>query len=262
MLLYDTHRNPRFAGVLIYGGVILKLIFVRHAEPDYTIDSLTEKGWREAKLLAPRIQNLDNVKYWYVSPLGRAQDTAKTALAGTGITPVTLDWLREYEGRIYDPETKSKRLAWDLYPRDWTLMPEMYDKDRWMYAPLYEESNVADEANLVINSLDALLLEHGYRREGNYYRIEDSKDYTIVLFCHMAVSLLMIGHLIGASAPVMWHGNFCAPSGLNIVQTEERRDRIAYFRTRAIGDVSHLYVAGERESDSGFKLEREWLDKQ
>ena len=32
----------------------MRLIFIRHAEPDYSIDSLTEKGWREAKLLAER----------------------------------------------------------------------------------------------------------------------------------------------------------------------------------------------------------------
>ena len=236
----------------------MKLIFVRHAEPDYTIDSLTEKGWREAELLAPRIQSLENVKYWYVSPLGRAQDTAKTALKGSGIVPVTLDWLREYEGRMIDPVTGEKRLAWDLYPKNWTKYPEMFDKDNWMYAPLYENSNVASEAENIIKNLDALLLEHGYRREGNYYKVEKPNDYTIVLFCHMAISLLMIGHLIGASAPVMWHGNFCAPSGLNIVQTEERTDAIAFFRARAIGDTSHLYVAGEPVSDSGFKLERDW----
>ena len=29
----------------------MKLIFVRHAEPDYAHDSLTEKGFREAGLL-------------------------------------------------------------------------------------------------------------------------------------------------------------------------------------------------------------------
>lgn len=54
----------------------MKIIFIRHGEPDYSIDSLTEKGWREAYALADRIQKWD-VKDFYVSPLGRAQDTAK-----------------------------------------------------------------------------------------------------------------------------------------------------------------------------------------
>ena len=33
----------------------MRIIFVRHAEPDYANDTLTEKGWREAALLAERV---------------------------------------------------------------------------------------------------------------------------------------------------------------------------------------------------------------
>ena len=44
----------------------MRLIFIRHAEPDYSIDSLTEKGWREAELLSERLSKL-NVKEFYVS---------------------------------------------------------------------------------------------------------------------------------------------------------------------------------------------------
>ena len=33
----------------------MKLLIVRHGDPDYAIDSLTEKGWREAKLLSNRL---------------------------------------------------------------------------------------------------------------------------------------------------------------------------------------------------------------
>ena len=31
--------------------LLMKLLLVRHAEPDYEHDSLTEKGWREAGFL-------------------------------------------------------------------------------------------------------------------------------------------------------------------------------------------------------------------
>ena len=46
----------------------MRLIFIRHAEPDYSIDSLTEKGWREAKLLAERTKRW-KVDEFYCSPL-------------------------------------------------------------------------------------------------------------------------------------------------------------------------------------------------
>lgn len=57
----------------------MKLVFVRHAEPDYAHDSLTAKGRVEAELLARRLCQLD-VKAFYVSPLGRAKATAAYTL--------------------------------------------------------------------------------------------------------------------------------------------------------------------------------------
>ena len=50
----------------------MRLIFIRHGDPDYVHDTLTEKGKREAELLAQRVKNWDVSKF-YVSPLGRAQ---------------------------------------------------------------------------------------------------------------------------------------------------------------------------------------------
>lgn len=37
----------------------MKLLFIRHGDPDYTIDSLTEKGWKEAEFLSEKIAALD-----------------------------------------------------------------------------------------------------------------------------------------------------------------------------------------------------------
>ena len=230
----------------------MKIILIRHAEPDYSIDSLTNKGWKEAEILSERVQKL-NVKKFYVSPLGRARDTAKTALKGTGIEPEVLPWIREFEGKCYDPRTGRLRNCWDLLPGDWTKYEEMYDKDNWVNAPIYREMNVGAEYEKVKEGIDSLLLEYGYKREGNYCKIEKSTDDTIVIFCHMAVSLIIIGYLIGAPAPVMLHGFFAAPSTFFEIETEERADEIAFFRVRALGDYSHLYAADEPCSDSGFK---------
>lgn len=57
----------------------MKLIIIRHGDPDYTVDSLTPTGWKEAELLSERISGM-NIKDFYVSPLGRARDTASCTL--------------------------------------------------------------------------------------------------------------------------------------------------------------------------------------
>ena len=61
----------------------MKLLIIRHGDPDYTVDSLTEKGRREAELLKSRLLKLD-IKDFYCSPLGRARATAEPTLAAFG----------------------------------------------------------------------------------------------------------------------------------------------------------------------------------
>ena len=91
----------------------MRLIFIRHGDPDYENDTLTEKGWREAKLLSERTKNwaVDDI---YVSPLGRAQDTASFSLQAWGKQAQTLDWLREFWYPVTDPSTGRVGVPWDF----------------------------------------------------------------------------------------------------------------------------------------------------
>lgn len=58
----------------------MKLLIVRHGDPDYSIDSLTEKGWREAELLSKKLSKLD-IKDFYVSTKSPAQYVSDGTLA-------------------------------------------------------------------------------------------------------------------------------------------------------------------------------------
>ena len=77
----------------------MRMLFIRHGDPDYVHDTLTEKGHREAALLAEYAPKL-NVGECYVSPLGRAQDTASYSLKKLGKTARTLGWLREFPAMV------------------------------------------------------------------------------------------------------------------------------------------------------------------
>ncbi len=56
----------------------MRILLIRHGDPDYVNDTLTEKGRREAALLAKRAVSM-NMGECYKSPLGRAKDTADAA---------------------------------------------------------------------------------------------------------------------------------------------------------------------------------------
>lgn len=223
----------------------MKLLIVRHGDPDYSIDSLTEKGRREAVYLSERMAKLD-VRACYVSPLGRARDTAAPTLEKTGWKPEEKLWLREFHAPIHRPDVPDRKtLTWDWLPQDWTAEPRYFQAEHWYETEIMEEGRVKDAYDWVVGGLDELLERHGYRREGSLYRAVRANNDTLVFFCHFGVECVMLSHLLNISPMPLWHGFCAAPTSVTTVITEERREGVAYFRVSSFGDISHLYCKGE-----------------
>ena len=223
----------------------MKLVIVRHGDPDYSIDSLTEKGWKEAEYLSERLSKLE-VKDFYVSPLGRAKDTASFTLKKMNRTATECDWLQEFNVLIDRPDiTDRKKILWDWLPQDWTQDERFYQYDHWFENERLQKADAKGYYDYVTGKFDQLLAEHGYVREGHYYRVTKENDDTLVFFCHFGRECVLLSHLMSVSPMVLWHGLCAAPSSVTTVNTEERREGIASFRVSAFGDISHLYVHGE-----------------
>lgn len=222
----------------------MKLLIIRHGDPDYSIDSLTEKGWREAECLAERLSKLD-IKAFYVSPLGRARDTASLTLKKMNREAVECPWLREFAAKIIRPDRGYESISWDWLPQDWTAEEKYYDKDKWGATAVMQAGGVRKEYDWVTACFDELLASYGYVREKNYYRVEKANTDTIVFFCHFGVEAVLVSHLLNVSPMTVWHGFCAAPTSVTTVITEERRRGIASFRINGFADISHLYAAGE-----------------
>ena len=204
----------------------MKLLIVRHGDPDYSIDSLTPKGWREAELLKDRLTKLD-VAAFYCSPLGRAKDTSKATLNALGRTAEIFDWLREFDGYVIDPESGAFLSENDDY----------YDKDKWISTPFYSSGDVPEKYKNVCDGIDELLARHGYVHDGKIYRVERENSDTVVLFCHFGVECVLLSHIFVA-----------LPTSVTTLITEEREQGKAVFRCNAFGDISHLYAGDEPAS--------------
>lgn len=228
----------------------MKLLLIRHGDPDYRIDSLTEKGWKEAEYLSERMVAA-NVQHYYVSPLGRAKDTASCTLKKLNRTAEECPWLREFSPKIYRPDASEQKIAWDWLPQDWLREERFFLPDRWYEPEVMQQGQVKQEYDWVTGNLDALLERHGYKREGLWYRAVQPNHDTIAFFCHFGVGCVLLSHLLHISPMVLWHGACAAPSSVTTVITEERREGIAAFRMSAYGDISHLYQHGEPPAFSG-----------
>ncbi|MDO4615864.1 MAG: histidine phosphatase family protein [Lachnospiraceae bacterium] len=224
----------------------MKLLIVRHGDPDYTIDSLTEKGWREAELLAKRLTK-EEAKAYYVSILGRAKDTASFTLQQLNRTAVECDWLQEFPVRILRPDLSGERsnIGWDWLPQDWMTEPCFFKEDEWFLHPVMQEAKVKEQYDYVVRNLDRLLEQHGYRRSGRWYEPIAPNNDTLVFFCHFGLECVLLSHFLHVSPMILWHGLCAAPTSVTTVVTEERRPGIASFRVTAFGDISHLYAADE-----------------
>jgi len=227
----------------------MKIHIIRHGDPDYSIDSLTKKGWREAELLSERIIKMP-IDDFYCSPLGRAKDTASLSLKKCKKEAQILEWLREFDGRILSPFTGEERISWDIPPYMWGKDNRCYTLDEWEKPDFIVQSNISDAYKKVTSGVDALLLKYGLESDGMIYK--GSSDKTVALFCHFALGITVLSYLVGISPIVAQHNFFLAPTSVTTLVTETDSRGYSHFRASEIGDTSHLYAGNEPVSESGL----------
>lgn len=229
----------------------MKILIVRHGDPDYSIDGLTPKGQREAKLLSDRLCRED-ITALYCSTMGRAKLTAEPTLEKKGITAEYCDWLREFGNpQIQLPYLENTKACWDILPGFLDTCPNIYSPTDWRNVNFIKNSDVPAAYDEVCGEFDAALARHGYRREGTCYKAEQPNHDTLVFVCHFGLSSVLISHLLNCSPYSIWQNCFTPPTSVTTFYSEERIEGIAAFRCSGLGDVSHLYLADEEISFSG-----------
>ena len=171
----------------------MKILIIRHADPDYSIDSLTEKGFKEAELLAHRMER-ENADYYYCSTLGRAKDTIAPTLKRLSKQAQYFDWLQEFYSPIEYPVGVNKTHCWDLLPSDYVKDDEFFELYNWHNAPLYKDTKIKESYKWVCNEFDKLLETHGYQRNGKLYNAVRPNDNTLALFCHFGLECVLLSH--------------------------------------------------------------------
>lgn len=241
----------------------MRILLIRHGDPDYENDTLTEKGRREAELLAKTADDL-KLGSCFVSPLGRARDTAACCLKRTGLTAQTLDWLEEFPAKLdlnLYPEMRKAyqnvrmkdgvylpRCVWDMLPAYWTAHEEYFDRKKWRESEVARCSDLVQKYDEVIHAFDEFLERYGYVREKQVYRVRKASEETVTFFCHFGITCVLLSHLWNVSPFILWHGLALAPTSVTEVVTEERQKGIASFRGLRLGDISHLYAGYEPAS--------------
>nr|AIF25965.1 putative fructose-2 6-bisphosphatase [uncultured bacterium Ad_095_K16_contig2] len=145
-----------------------------------------------------------------------------------------------------------KRIPWDYKTQECYGHKGLLDRDDWLSDPLAQGGTVAQIWEETKSGVDALLKKHGYTRKGGVYLCENNRDDTLMLFCHFAIGMAILAHLINVSPFPLWQSFLCPTSAVTTVATQEREKGTVEFRCVGLGDVSHLLRGNEIASLAGL----------
>lgn len=200
----------------------MRIIFVRHGEPNYQKDCLTELGRKQAEAAAERLRG-EGIDTVFTSPYGRALQTAEITAERLNLGPVkVLDFMHELhwgsksgdpifaDGHPWEIADELSRTGWDLTRPDWAEHP------------LYADNRVVESANLVAEKTDEWMASLGYERDGAYYRCVRENSRTVALFSHGGSSVAMIGRMMNLAFPYCCAAMHFHFTGVTILRFDRR----------------------------------------
>ena len=218
----------------------MRIIFIRHGEPDYENDTLTETGFKQAQLVAQRLK-YENIEEIWSSTHGRALNSAKPTAELLGLPVKAVDFMREV---TWGSKTGEKLFAgghpWDIADEMARLGMDLNSPD-WRTNAFFKDNKVVDCAETVENGIDEWLEEHGYKRNGLYYEhlIEEEYHRTVAFFCHGGSSSAAIAHIMNLPFPyvctVMPYGH----TSITILNFPVRKGEFVHPRIELFNDTLH-----------------------
>lgn len=229
----------------------MRIVFVRHGDPDYARDCLTALGHAQAKRVAERLAGEGIVKI-YASSCGRALETAGYTAERLGLPCTKLDFLREIS---WGGESELYRNGHPWHCADAMRLADetaLFDES-WRNHRFFQTNQVLKFVDSIPPTFDRLLAEqHGMVRERHLYRCTREAPETIAVFSHAGSSSVVLSHLLG-----MPFAYFCALCPLDltsvtVVTLQASVGSCAIPRLEILNDARHLREIGG-ESNAGAK---------
>lgn len=219
----------------------MRIIFVRHGEPDYANDCLTGTGKIQAEKAAQRLRD-EGIEEIWSSPLGRAAETAQAASDVLGLPVRTLDFMRE----VRWGSTNGELLFADGHP--WDIVNEMarqgidLTRTDWRSSPYFRTNRVTEYVDSVEKGIDAWLAGFGYVREGAFYRhlTEEKQHRTVALFSHGGSSSAAIGHMLNLPFPYVCAVLHLQFTGISILRLDRSPGRGTHPCLELSNDAGHI----------------------
>lgn len=220
------------------------IYYVRHGDPIYDPDSLTELGHKQAEALVDRMVALKPDEI-YASTSNRAILTAKPTCEKLGIEPVLLDFANE--GHAWADLSVGKYwLFQDKEKINFLASEEIRSLgDKWYNHPKLLEYNFEKGIKRIDNAVDEWLLGLGYKhdRKTGRYEIVNQNSKKVALFAHAGFGLAFLSSVLDIP-----YSEFCIKfdichTGLTVIEFCEY-DKFAIPKILTLSNEAHLFKNG------------------
>ena len=218
----------------------MRILFVRHGEPDYARDCLTDEGLRQAEAAAERLAG-EGISRVYASPMGRASQTAACTAKRLGLAVEVLDFMHEITWG--GPGLPMAGHPWTL--SDWMIDREDFDFHAadWRAHPYFRDNAALRDYDRVTAAFDGLLAEWGWQRAGTRYRCVGGGEETVAVFSHGGSGGCVLAHLL--SLPLPWVLSVMPFDFTSVIALDfpARQGECVHPRLELFNDCRHIRVA-------------------
>jgi probable phosphoglycerate mutase len=222
------------------------LYYVRHGDPIYDPDSLTELGHKQAEALSKRFEKygLDEI---YASTSMRAQMTAQPTCEKLGKEMTLLDWANE--GRAWSDfnvknEKGEGRWAFHVEScRRQLNAPEVRAMgEEWYKHPYFADTNFARGVNRINTEVDAFFAKLGFvhDRENACYRVTKKNQDRVALFAHEGFGKIFLSSVLDIPYPIVATKMELGHSSVTVIFFDEKVES-CHPRLLQWSNDSHLY---------------------
>ena len=218
----------------------MRIVLVRHGDPNYELDCLTELGHKQAEVAAKRLltEEIDEV---YSSPHGRAVQTAEYFSKLTGKPIQILDFMKEIrygrEGELYNEKWNPWKGADELLWEGKSLQ-----SPDWREYPVFKGDFSTIDADKIGVEADKWLATLGYEREGLYYRNKrpDDEQKTIAIFNHGGASAAFIARVLNQPFPYMCELLHFQHTAISVLRFDKTPGKLTVPCIELLNDSRHL----------------------
>ncbi|MBQ9713819.1 MAG: histidine phosphatase family protein [Clostridia bacterium] len=220
--------------------------YVRHGDPIYEPDSLTEYGQKQAEALSKRfsLYGLDEV---YTSDSVRAQMTAEPTLKRLGLKKTVLDWTNEgFTWNNFTAKDSNGKLqfVFDIkeYKEKFNSKEARALGAEWYKYSDFGGNTFEEGVKKVDEKVDEFFAGLGFvhdRENGCYKRLQKNEK-RVALFAHAGFGLVFLSSVLDIPYSILSTHFDLSHSAVTVIWFDEREEKIVPRVLQWCND-SHLY---------------------